>query len=48
MDGPLLPATLLLYAVAIALPLVVALLVVSARRNGAPPDDTDPGDRDGS
>lgn len=48
MDAPLLPATLLLYAVAIALPLFVALLVLSARRNAAPPPDVEPDDRDGS
>lgn len=49
MDAPLLPATLLLYAVAIALPLVVALLVMSARRNdSAPPPPQEPGDEDGS
>lgn len=49
MDGPLLPATLLLYAAAIALPLFVALLVVSARRNSRPPSsEPDPGDEDGA
>jgi len=47
MDSVVLPSTLLLYAAAIALPLFVALLVVSARRNTAPPRDSEPDDEDG-
>lgn len=48
MESALLPSTLLLYAVAIALPLFVVLLVASARRGPGPPHDPPPDDEDGS